>query len=142
MIWAASLVHVYVSLASLTQAKSPSPLNAYDAPTHLSLSDISADVPSEPTDPFRQGANIYLGATNNTLCSVRALLNFLAIRGQADGLLFHFQDLTPLTKQRFTSLFRSLLQRAGFDSSQYSGHSKLRHKIPSLWSPVGNVFCN
>ena len=50
-------------------------------------------------------------------------MNVLAIRGQADGPLFHFQDLAPLTKQRLTSSFRSLLQRAGIDSSQYSGYS-------------------
>ena len=85
-------------------------VTAYDASTYLSPSDISADVPLQPTvvqlrlkqsktDPFRQGINIYLGATNSTLRPVTALLNFLAIRGQADGPFFHFQDLTPLTKQ-------------------------------------------
>ena len=132
MIWAAPLVCFFGFLRS-GEITIPS-VTAYDASTHLSPSDISANVPSQPTvvqlrlkqsktDPFRQGVNIYLGATNCTLCPVTALLNFLAIRGQADGPLFHFQDLTPLTKQRFTSKFRSLLQRVGIDSSQYSGHS-------------------
>lgn len=132
MICAASLVCFFGFLCS-GEITIPS-VTAYDTSTHLSLLDISADIPLQSTvvqlrikqsktDPFQQGVNIYLGATNSTLCPLTALLNFLAFRGQADGPLFHFQYLTPLTKQRFTSSFRSLLQRAGIDSSQYLGHS-------------------
>lgn len=132
MIWAASLVCFFGFLRS-GEITIPS-ASAYDASTHLNPSDISVDVPSQPTvvqlkikqsktDPFRQGVNIYLGATGSTLCPVTALLNFLAIRGQADGPLFHYKDLTPLTKNKFTSSFRNILQRAGIDSLQYSGHS-------------------
>ena len=85
-------------------------VSAYDASTHLSPSDISADVPSQPTvvqlrlkqsktDPFRQGVNIYLGATNCTLCPVTALLNFLAISGQADGPRSNTPDQAKIHKQ-------------------------------------------
>ena len=48
---------------------------------------------------------------------------YLAARGNAPGLLFHFEDGSPLTKNRFITKFRSALTQAGIDSSLYSGHS-------------------
>jgi len=64
----------------------------FDESTHLSLSDISVDNRSNPrlvkvhikqskTDPFRQGTDIYLGATDNLICPVLALVPYLARRG-------------------------------------------------------------
>ena len=47
----------------------------------------------------------------------------LTLRGNSTGLLFHFEDNTPLTKSKFTSKFRDLLIQAGIDSSLYAGHS-------------------
>ena len=41
----------------------------------------------------------------------------------APGLLFHFEDGSPLIKNRFATKFRSALTQAGIDSSLYSGHS-------------------
>ena len=51
------------------------------------------------------------------------ILNFLVARGKDPGLLFHFKDKSPLTKNKFVSKFRGLLDQAGIDSSLYSGHS-------------------
>ena len=76
MIWAASLVCFFGFLHS-GEITIPS-VAAYDASTHLSPLDISANIPLQPTvvqlrikqsktDAFRQGVNIYLGATNSTL---------------------------------------------------------------------------
>ena len=97
---------------------------SYDPAVHLNFSDIAADhnVPpnilqiklkASKTDPFRRGINIHIGRTNNTLCPVTSLLNYLTARGNAPGLLFHFKDHSPLTKSRFTSRFRALLTRPG-----------------------------
>ncbi len=66
---------------------------------------------------------IYIGRSNNLLCPVSALLSYLTIRGNCSGILFHFQDTTPLTKPKFTSKLRDLLRQAGLDNSFYAGHS-------------------
>ena len=132
MIWAASLVCFFGFLRS-GEITIPSQ-SAYDPTAHLSFADIAVDDPANPsiiqltikqskTDPFRQGVNIYLGSTGTTLCPVAALLKFLLIRGSHPGVLFHYRDQSPLTKNKFTSSFRDILTRSGIDSSQYSGHS-------------------
>ena len=64
--------------------------SSYDPSVHLSFYDIAADNPSSPTiiqvrikasktDPFRHGVNIHIGRTNNSLCHVSALLNYLIV---------------------------------------------------------------
>ena len=132
MIWAASLVCFFGFMRS-GEITIPSQ-SAYDPTVHLNFADISVDNPTNPaiiqlsikqskTDPFRQGVNIYLGVTGNILCPVTALLNYLSIRGNHSGLLFHFSDHSPLTKNKFTSTVRDILTKVGIDSTQYSGHS-------------------
>ena len=132
MIWAASLVCFFGFMRS-GEITIPSQ-TAYDPTAHLNLADVSVDDPDHPTivqlsikqsktDPFRQGVKIYLGTTGNTLCPVTALLNYLAVRGKQPGLLFHFSDHSPLTKNKFTCTFRNILSKAGIDSSQYCRHS-------------------
>ena len=84
MIWAASLVCFFGFLRS-GEITIPS-VFAYDASTHLNPSDLSINVPSQPTvvqlrikqsktDPFRQGINIYLGATDSTLSAAELSCN-------------------------------------------------------------------
>ena len=132
MLWAAFLVCFFGFLRSgeITIPDS----SAYDPSVHLSFSDISIDTIAEPniirirlktskTDPFRQGVDIHIGKTNQTLCPVTALLNYMVIRGNSPGLLFHFEDNAPLTKSKFTARFRQLLDQAGVDSTLYAGHS-------------------
>ena len=71
----------------------------YDAGMHLNFADVEVDDPKNPTlmrirlksskmDPFRKRVDIFLGRTKNQLCSIEAMLAFLA-----DGSL--------LTKGRF-----------------------------------------
>ena len=64
-----------------------------------------------------------IGKTNNALHPITTLLNYLSIRGNTPGLIFHFEDHTPLTKSKFTSEFRCLLNQASIDSTSYAGHS-------------------
>ena len=47
----------------------------------------------------------------------------MVVRGNSPGMLFRFQDGTPLTKSRFTQKFRQLLSQAGMDPTMYAGHS-------------------
>ena len=82
---------------------------AYDPSCHLSLSDVAIDSPSNPslmrvtlkqskTDPFWKGVDIYLGAVESSLCPIRAMLAYLAIRGQSASPLFIRGGGTPLTR--------------------------------------------
>ena len=132
MLWAAFLVCFFGFLRS-GEITVPD-ASSYDPSVHLNFSDIAADIPHSPTimqiklkasktDPFRQGVDVHIGKTNNALRPVTALLNYLSIRGNIPGLLFHFEDHTPLTKSKFTSEFRRLLNQAGIDSTSYAGHS-------------------
>lgn len=132
MLWAAFLVCFFGFLRS-GEITIPSS-SSYDPSVHLNFSDISLNSVTSPsvvairlkcskTDPFRQGVTIYIGSTNQTLCPLSALLNYIAIRGSSPGLLFHFHDKAPLTKSRFVSSFRNLLDQAGIDCAAYAGHS-------------------
>ena len=86
----------------------------YDSSTHLSLQDITIDSRSAPrmtrvrikqskTDPFHQGVDVYLGRTDTDICPVKALLPYLAIRGNRPGPLFIQEDGRMLTRQSFSS---------------------------------------
>ena len=108
--------------------------SACDPSLHLNFNDIAVDNPASPkilrifmkaskTDPFCQGVNIHIGRTDNSLCPVSALLNYLIVRGTAPGLLFHFNDNAPLTKSKFIAKFRELLLLTGTNSKLYAGHT-------------------
>ena len=109
-------------------------LAGYEAGTHLSMADVTVDVPALPqvirlnikaskTDPFRQGVSVYLGRTGNTLCPLVAMLSYLAARGTEPGPLFRLKDGRPLTKAAFVTRVRQALLQAGVDAKNYSGHS-------------------
>ena len=48
---------------------------------------------------------------------------FLAIQGDKVGFLFQFKDGRNLTKDRFITNVRDLLQKPGVDAKKYAGHS-------------------
>ena len=106
----------------------------FDPNTHLSLADISFDTSGESwsfvlsikaskTDQFRKGALVALGATNLDLCPVAALLDYLAIRGPAPGMLFCLEDGRPLKRKAFTASIQQALSISGLDGTQFNGHS-------------------
>ena len=108
---------------------------SYDSTCHLSAENISVDNCNDPqllcvkikqskTDPFRKGVDIYLGATDATLCPIKAVLPYLAIRpDHPNSPLLIFKDGSTLTCQRFSNILNTLLSRLGFDSTQYNTHS-------------------
>ena len=108
--------------------------NAYDSSVHLSLQDVSLDSRTTPTivwlmikqsktDLFRKGVKLCLGRTDAVVCPVKALLTYLAIRGNSPGCLFLFKDQTPLTRTRFKTLLSATLRTAGLDDTSYNTHS-------------------
>ena len=101
---------------------------------HLSLSDLAVDSHSNPslirlrikqskTDPFRQGVDIFLGATQADICPMQALISYLAVQNAAPGPLFIFPSGTPLMKSALVSHLQIALQRVGVPASDYTGHS-------------------
>jgi hypothetical protein len=75
------------------------------------------------TDPFRQGMDILIAATE----TIQALLQYLAqtLQEKRDprSPLFRFPDGNPVNRQWFMKQVSTLLSNAGYDSSSYSSHS-------------------
>ncbi len=93
-------------------------LDSHSASTRLSIT-----IKASKTDPFCTGTNITLDKTGQQLCPLTAILPNVAARGTQDGPLFHFQDGSFLTRDRFVVEVRRLLSAAGVDLKLYSGHS-------------------
>ena len=73
---------------------------AYDPEVHLNLADLAIDSHEAPslirilikqskTDPFRQGVEVFLGATKTDICPVQALIQYLGIRNSMPGALLY-----------------------------------------------------
>ena len=132
MIWAACCVGFFGFLRA-GEFTTPS-REAYDASVHLSLSDVALDCHTAPsvlrlrikaskTDPFRMGIDIFMGRTPSSVCPIKAMVSYLASRGQAPGPLFLFQDSSVLSRPRLVSSVRACLSAAGFNENAYCGHS-------------------
>jgi len=111
----------------------------FDPNINLCISDVTiyshANLPfratlllkSSKTDPFRCGCIINLFRTNSDLCPVRFLYMFLTVRramqASSQDPLFMMPEGQPLTRHAFLSMLKVILQRLGFNASDYSGHS-------------------
>ena len=106
----------------------------YDPQIHLSFEDMAVDNATSPTvisiqlkrsktDPFMKGVKLVLGRTQDDLGPVTTLLSYLAIRGNASGPLFMWDDLKPLSKTKFIEHVRQAFQSANIPAHLYSGHS-------------------
>lgn len=74
-------------------------------------------------DPFRDGKQVRLAASGNSICPLRALKNHVRFCKDQDKPLFVFQNAEFLTRPQFTSIIRSLLGRDFPNLEQYSSHS-------------------
>ena len=109
-------------------------VSAFDLTVHLAWGDVSIDSGHPPskirvflkrskTDQFGRGVAVFLGATGDELCPVAAVVSFAALRGDAAGPFFCFQDGTPLTKSRFVARICEAMAQAGIPTENYSDHS-------------------
>ena len=107
--------------------------SAFQRSIHMTVNDLQTDSHVNPTcfkvhikcsktDPFRMGCDIYVGHGKDSVCPIRALGDFLALRGSSEGPLFTFSDGRPLTWQRLSSTVQSILHSAGYTGS-FSGHT-------------------
>ena len=133
LIWVACCL-AFFGFLRVSEFTIPS-ITSYNEESHLSPADISIDDRNNPrllkvkikqwiTDPFRRGVNIYLGATGTTLCPIKAILPYLALRlKHHNDPLFIFEDGHIMKHQCFSSILDNLLSRLGFDSTRYNTHS-------------------
>ena len=100
----------------------------------LSVGDVQVNSHSDPsvvlihlrmskTDVFGAGVTLHLGRVQGPVCPVKALLGYLAQRGQHPGPLFCWQDGSPLTRGQLVQEVRSALLGHGLDIRRYNGHS-------------------
>ena len=108
--------------------------SAFNPSVHLSVSDVSVDVPLNPsclevfikaskTNPFRKGCDILIGLGSPPLCAVQAVVSYLAQRSHRPGPLFLLENGLPLTRSLVTDRLRAILLSAelpGDFSSQFS----------------------
>ena len=80
-------------------------------------------IKASKTDPFRLGITLVLGATQQDLCPLAAILPYVALQGVGDGPVFQLDSGGFLTRERFVTEVRRLLELAGVDPRPYSGHS-------------------
>ena len=108
--------------------------DAFDMGAHLTFQDMQVDslrrpevlrvrLKSSKTDPFRVGADVYVGHTQDELCPVAAVLSYMVARGAGPGPFFCYGDGRPLTRMKLVAEIKDALTKAGVDSSCYSGHS-------------------
>ncbi len=132
MLWAACCLGFFGFMRA-GEFTTPS-LSYFDPQAMLAPEDVSVDSHSSPsficvhlkqskTDPFRMGVDICLGRTGKALCSVSAVLAYLAIRPSSPGPLFIFRDGSFLSRQRLVTRLRQGLQRVGINPACFSGHS-------------------
>ena len=107
--------------------------NSYDDTVNLGIEDISLldnrfiiHLKSSKNDPFRQGRDIIVFATDNEMCPMSALRSYLDKRKELSnksGALFINSQGLPLSRKYFIQLLKLLLQRLRFDDKLYNGHS-------------------
>jgi hypothetical protein len=93
---------------------------------HDGTKKVTLTLKASKTDPFRLGCNIQFYATNQSLCPVASLEKFLEMRGSrptsGQDPLFLLPE-GPLTRDKFINMLRLILDRLGYNSRMFCGHS-------------------
>ena len=113
-------------------------LASFSPALHLSVRDISVDSDANPfclrvrikaskTGPFRKGCFVHIGRGRFPLCTLQAVLAYLAVRENSGGSLFLFQDGQPLSRTVLTpcphGIPNHLIQALGrWSSSAYQSY--------------------
>ena len=88
--------------------------------TRIPLSLESA--PQGQDQSIRPRCGHFISRTNSNLCPVAAVLGYMAVCPQVQGLLL-VHDGSPLTRDQFVRLVRNALRVAGIDNSAYASHN-------------------
>jgi hypothetical protein len=72
---------------------------------------------------YGSGSDVVVGLTGSSLCPVTALIQYIDLRGSQSGPFFLDASDAVITKQRFVTRIRELLNSIGLPQYQYAGHS-------------------
>ena len=131
MFWAACTL-AYFGFLHSSEFTVPS-IASFQAARHLQVDYIAVDVnavatsmrvriKASKTDPFRAGCFLHIGLGRTPLCAVQAMMQYLALRGDAPGPLFLRRDGQPLSRSLLTSWLRQILAAASIPGN-FSSHS-------------------
>lgn len=84
---------------------------------------LSVHLRMSKTDQYGKGTSINIPRSQNTICAVSKMVDFLESRPQNDGPLFCHFNGKPLTKYQFSSMLNKTITLAGFGESGYKSHS-------------------
>ena len=130
MLWSSFTLAFYGVLQS-SEFTSPSAFQ-FNPLVHLSTTDVSftstgcltLHLKASKTDPYRQGCSLLIAPSHRSVCAVRALRKYLALRlTSGTSALFIFQSGNYLTRTKATTIICTLLQRLGISSELYASHS-------------------
>ena len=71
---------------------------------------------------LKRGFMIVLGKIDSQICPVAAILTYLHLRGQKNGLMVIFKDGSPLTRDEFSCLVNQTVKNAGWQGN-FTTHS-------------------
>ena len=86
---------------------------------------MSVTLHQSKTDPFRQGHQINISATNTSMCPVRAMHKYMSIIPPANrkGPLFNGGRFSPLSRANVTTILHQLLHGTDEEPVNYASHS-------------------
>ena len=132
MLWATACMCFFGCLRA-GEALAPEGVK-FDGKAHLSWEDVQLEDAASPkwirvrikeskTDRMRVGAFVTLQRTDLDICPVKAVLEFMAVRGPGPGPFFTGQDGVGLTRRDFVVEVRKALVEKGIPEAGISGHS-------------------
>ena len=84
---------------------------------------VCVHIKQSKTDPFKQGAHIYLGRTYQQICTFKAVVSYLAVQRNNPGPVFTFCDGRMLTRDTFGSELDKILRKLDLKIHHYNTHS-------------------
>ena len=106
----------------------PSSTSTWMEETDFAWGDVAGDSLASPsmvqmhlkkskTGTYGQGADVVMGVTNTAICPVKAMCQFLQVRGVAAGPFFVLKNGSALTKPAFIEIVRTALQAMGLPTA-------------------------
>ncbi len=122
MLWAACLTAFF---GFLRASEFTVPPEGFNNSRHLAITDVMIDKHPSPdkvfiklkfskTDQFGRSCIVILARSSSSLCPVTALLQYLHLRGDANGPLFLWGNGSALTKSTLNNRLQSVLKKCGW----------------------------
>ena len=90
--------------------------------SHTSPKMVQVHLTRSKCDQFGSGSDVVVGRTGSDVCPVRAVLDYVSVRGAGRGPFF-IRGTEVVTKPWFVAQLRSVLTAVGLPQGQYAGHS-------------------